>query len=230
MMDLATFCFPTTILFGAGALKRLPGELERLGIRKPLLVTDSGLVRTPVFQRAAALFPGAAVFSAVEPNPTERSVLDGVDCFRRQGCDGLVGVGGGSPLDAAKAMRLMITHPLPLAEYDDLRDGGSRITSDLPPYVAIATTAGTGSEVSRSAVITIEQTQRKTVIFSPHLIPTLALADPELTASLPPRSLPAPAWTPSRTTSRPICRRDTIPSATRWLWPGPDLFGRTCRA
>jgi alcohol dehydrogenase class IV len=96
-------------------------------------------------------------------------------------------LGGGSPLDAAKAIRLKITHELPLAEYDDLVDGGRHISANLPPFIAIATTSGTGSEVSRSTVITIASTQRKTVIFSPHLIPSLAIGDPELTVGLPPR-------------------------------------------
>lgn len=185
-MDLSTFCFPTTIIFGVGAIQRLPEELAKRGIRRPLLVTDSGLARTPVFARVAALASGAAVFSAVEPNPAERNVTEGVACYREHNCDGIVGVGGGSPLDAAKAIRLKVTHELPLAEYDDLLNGGDKITANVPPYIAIATTAGTGSEVSRSTVITIEKTQRKTVVFSPHLIPSLALADPELTVDMPP--------------------------------------------
>ncbi len=185
-MNLDTFCFPTTITFGAGAVSRLPEELSQRGIRRPLLVTDAGLVKTSVFARVAERAPGAAVFSAVDPNPTEKNVLEGVVSYRHNGCDGIVGVGGGSPLDAAKAIRLKVTHDLPLADYDDLVDGGSRITADLPPFIAIATTAGTGSEVSRSTVITIEKTNRKTVVFSPHLIPTLALADPELTVDMPP--------------------------------------------
>jgi alcohol dehydrogenase class IV len=185
-MSLSTFCFPTTILFGAGAIDRLPEELARRGIRRPLLVTDAGLAKTPVFARVADCAPGAAVFSGVAPNPTEGNVLAGLAAYRECGCDGIVGVGGGSPLDAAKAIRLKVTHELPLADYDDLLDGGSQITADLPPFMAIATTAGTGSDVSRSTVITIEKTNRKTVVFSPHLIPTLALADPELTVDMPP--------------------------------------------
>jgi len=185
-MDLSIFSFPTTILYGPGAVARLPEELAGRGVSRPLLVTDSGLVRTPVFARVAALLPEAAVFSAVEPNPTEKNVLDGVAACRASGCDGIVGLGGGSALDAAKAIRLKVTHELPLADYDDLLDGGARITASLPPFLAIATTAGTGSEVSRSTVITIEKTNRKTVVFSPHLIPTLALADPELTVDMPP--------------------------------------------
>src|SRR3989449_3616539 len=185
-MSFSVFSFPTTILFGAGAIQELPKELAKRGMLRPLLVTDGGLVRTPIFERVSKLTPGAAVYSGVEPNPTERNVLDGVECYRQSKCDGIVGLGGGSPLDAAKAIRLKITHEAPLAEYDDLIDGGNRISSNLPVYIAVATTSGTGSEVSRSAVITIEKTNRKTVIFSPYLIPSLALGDPELTMNLPP--------------------------------------------
>jgi 4-hydroxybutyrate dehydrogenase len=184
-MPLSTFHFPTTILFGPGAIHHLPEELGRRNIRQPLLVTDAGLVHTPVFARVAALLPGAPVFSAVEPNPTERNVLEGVGCYERHRCDGIVGAGGGSALDAAKAIRLKVTHQLPLAEYDDVINGGDKISAHVPPYIAIPTTSGTGSEVSRSTVITLEKTRRKTVIFSPHLIPTLALADPELTLDMP---------------------------------------------
>ncbi len=185
-MTLSTFAFPTTILFGAGAVNRLPDALLNRGIARQLLVTDAGLARTPVFDRVRALVPDAVVFSAVEPNPTEQNVLDGVAIYREQHCDGIIGLGGGSPLDAAKAIRLKITHEAPLAEYDDLLDGANRISSNMPAYIAIATTSGTGSEVSRSTVITIRATNRKTVVFSPFLIPTLAIADPELTLDLPP--------------------------------------------
>src|ERR1700691_599941 len=183
----STFSFPTAILFGAGAVGRLPEELSKRGISRPLLVTDAGLARTPVFERVLSLAPGAVVFASVEPNPTERNVLDGLAIYQQNRCNGIVGLGGGSPLDAAKAIRLKVTHELPLAEYDDLLNGGDRISANMPPYIAIATTSGTGSEVSRSTVITIARTHRKTVIFSPHLIPTLAIADPELTLDLPPQ-------------------------------------------
>ncbi|MGH9722924.1 MAG: iron-containing alcohol dehydrogenase [Bryobacteraceae bacterium] len=185
-VSLSTFSFPTTILFGAGAVGQLPEQLRKRGILRPLVVTDAGLARTPVFAEVAALIPGAPVFSQVEPNPTEQNVTEGVEAYRKNGCDGIVGVGGGSPLDAAKAIRLMVTHEAPLAEYDDLLDGANRIAANVPPFIAVATTSGTGSEVSRSTVITITKTNRKTVVFSPHLIPTLAIADPELTAHMPP--------------------------------------------
>ncbi len=186
-VQISTFSFPTTILFGPGAIERLPEELGKRGISHPLLVTDAGLARTPVFERVIGLVPGAAVFSAVEPNPTERNVTDGVAAYHQGRCNGIIGLGGGSPLDAAKAIRLKVTHELPLAEYDDLLDGGQLISANVPPFIAIATTSGTGSEVSRSTVITIASTNRKTVVFSPHLIPVLAIADPELTLELPPR-------------------------------------------
>ena len=185
-MTLATFSFPTTILFGPGAIDKIPAELEKRGMKKPLLVTDAGLARTRVMQRIQALAPGAPVYTGVDPNPTEQNVLDGAEFYKAHGCDSVVGIGGGSPLDAAKAIRLKVTHPLDLAEYDDNIGGDAKITSNVPPYIAIATTAGTGSEVGRSTVITIAKTNRKTVIFSPYLIPSLAIDDPELTVDMPP--------------------------------------------
>src|SRR5262245_51832759 len=119
-MPLSVFSFPTTILFGSGAIAQLPAELSRRGVNRPLLVTDAGLAGTPVFERVAKLIPAAVVYSGVEPNPTEQNVLDGVARYRESNCDGIVGLGGGSPLDAAKAIRLKVTHDAPLAEYDDL--------------------------------------------------------------------------------------------------------------
>jgi len=186
LMNLSTFAFPTTIVFGPGAVHRLPDELAKRNVRRPLLVTDAGLTRTPVFERVRQLVPEAAVFSKVDPNPTDQNVLDGHAAYREGNCDGVIALGGGSPLDAAKAIRLLSTHPGPLAGYDDLIGGSSRISANLPPYIAIATTSGTGSEVGRSAVITLQATNRKTVIFSPFLIPSIALADPELTLDMPP--------------------------------------------
>ena len=142
-MNLSTFSFPTTIVFGAGSVNRLPDELKKRNVRRPLLVTDAGIERTAVFGRVRKLVPDAAVFSKVDPNPVEQNVLDGATAYREGGCDGVIALGGGSPLDAAKAIRLMATHEGPLAGYDDLLDGGSRISSNLPPYIAIATTSGT---------------------------------------------------------------------------------------
>src|SRR5687768_10658874 len=104
-MSLATFSFPTTILFGAGALGKLPEELAKRGMRRPLIVTDRGLAKTPVFERIRSFMPSAPVFSSVDPNPAEQNVLDGVEAYHAGGCDSVVGVGGGSPIDAAKAIR-----------------------------------------------------------------------------------------------------------------------------
>jgi 4-hydroxybutyrate dehydrogenase len=180
---LSTFSFPTKIRFGVGAINELP----LFATSRPLLVTDAGLANSPILKLVLALVPNAMVFSGVLANPTEQNVVDGVTAYQANGCDGIIGLGGGSPLDAAKAIRLKITHPLTLAEYDDLIGGDAHITANLPPFVAIPTTSGTGSEVSRSTVITLAATNRKTVIFSPFLIPNVAITDPELTLGLPPK-------------------------------------------
>jgi 4-hydroxybutyrate dehydrogenase len=186
--SISIFAFPTRIIFGAGALGRLGDEIKRLGVRRPLLVTDPGVVKAGLAQRVTAAAPNTALvlFDNVNNNPTEANVLAGIERYRSERCDGIVALGGGSPLDAAKVIRLGVTHPLPLAQYDDQANGSDRITANLPPMVAIATTSGTGSEVGRSAVIMLKATDRKTVIFSPHLIPSVALDDPELTLGLPP--------------------------------------------
>jgi Alcohol dehydrogenase, class IV len=185
-MSLSVFSFPTTILFGVGAIEKLPEEMAKRGGKRPLVFTDRGLAGSALLSRVLAILGPAPVFSAVDPNPVEKNVLEGVELYRKENCDSIIGIGGGSALDAAKAIRLKTTHPLDLAEYDDLLDGGSKITANLPPFIAIPTTAGTGSEVGRSTVITLPKTNRKTVIFSPHLIPSLALEDPELTTGMPP--------------------------------------------
>ncbi len=186
--SISIFAFPTRVIFGAGALGRLGDEIKRLGVRRPLLVTDPGVVAAGLAACVAAAAPNTAfiLFDNVNNNPTEANVLAGIERYRSERCDGIVALGGGSPLDAAKVIRLGVTHPLPLAQYDDQANGSNRITANLPPMVAIATTSGTGSEVGRSAVILLKATDRKTVIFSPHLIPSVALDDPELTLGLPP--------------------------------------------
>ncbi|MDR3632480.1 MAG: iron-containing alcohol dehydrogenase, partial [Isosphaeraceae bacterium] len=130
--------------------------------------------------------PAAKVYTGVQPNPTEGDVLGGLERYRVEGCDGLVGLGGGSALDAAKAIRLLTTHPGPLADYDLTAGGGDRITADLPPMAALPTTAGTGSEAGRGTLIQLPQTGRKTIALSPYLLPSVALCDPELTLGLPP--------------------------------------------
>jgi 4-hydroxybutyrate dehydrogenase len=185
---VSIFDFPTRVLFGAGALQNLGDEIQRLKIRRPLLVTDRGIIGTGVADRVmlSARSVPFVTFSEVSPNPTEENILAGIAEYRAGRCDGLVAVGGGSPLDAGKVIRLGAAHPLPLEQYDDQLKGSERISADLPPMIAVATTSGTGSEVGRSAVILLKATDRKTVIFSPRLIPEVAVDDPELTMGMPP--------------------------------------------
>jgi 4-hydroxybutyrate dehydrogenase len=188
---ISRFSFPTRVVFGSGAVKELGAEAGRLGISRPLVVTDPGVAACGLANEIMAELRharlAAALFEGVNPNPVEKNVEDGLEAYRRANCDGVIGLGGGSALDVAKAVRLVATHPFPLEQYDDQLDGGARIRPDLPPMIAIATTAGTGSEVGRSTVIILKATDRKTVIFSPYLMPNVALADPELTAGMPPK-------------------------------------------
>lgn len=182
--------YPTKVVFGLGALKRLPAQVERLKVKKALLVTDGGVVKSGLAERAIAVLRAEgisfAVFDSVRPDPTEQDAFEGVAAYRRSGCDGLIAIGGGSPLDTAKLIDLLVTHEPPLSRYDDAAGGDRFIRDDLPPLIAIPTTAGTGSEVSRSGVATLSDTGRKTVIFSPYLLPKAAICDPELTVGLPP--------------------------------------------
>jgi alcohol dehydrogenase class IV len=181
--------YPTKVVFGVGALQRLPAHVARLGMNQPLLVTDAGVVTSGLARRALDLLTQAgirhSVFDQVQPNPTEKDVFDGVAAYRKAGCDGIIAMGGGSPLDAGKLIQLMTTHEPPLSRYDDAAGGDRFVRDDLPPLIAIPTTAGTGSEVGRSGVVTLQDTGRKTVIFSPHLMPKVAICDPALTVGLP---------------------------------------------
>ncbi|HSD18444.1 MAG TPA: iron-containing alcohol dehydrogenase [Anaeromyxobacter sp.] len=182
--------WPTRIVLGPGALARLPAQVERLGMRRPLVVTDPGVVKAGIAARVHALLAGAGLvfsrFEDVNPNPTDRDAAAGLAAFRAGGCDGLVAIGGGSSLDAAKLVQVLTTHEPPLSRYDDAAGGDRFLKDDMPPLVAIPTTAGTGSEVGRSGVATLPDTGRKTVIFSPFLMPKTAICDPELTVNLPP--------------------------------------------
>ncbi|MEW6776712.1 MAG: iron-containing alcohol dehydrogenase, partial [Bdellovibrionota bacterium] len=183
------FSFPTRIEFGPGALARLVPGLTPLG-KRILVVTDRGLARSPLVAKVLDLLAGggfaAELFSDLDPNPTEEAVLRGVSAFKAFRGEALVAVGGGSAMDTAKAVRLMATHPGSIFDYDDLKDGASRIRPGMPPMIAIPTTAGTGSEAGRSTVIADARTKLKVLVFSPYLIPTFSICDPELTLTLPP--------------------------------------------
>lgn len=186
-MSLTTFAFPTRTLFGVGALKELPGNLVRLGVRRPLVVTDAGLLPTEAFGALAATLGESAqgkswfLYAGVHPNPIERDVREAAARFVKQDCDGVIALGGGSPLDAGKAARLLVKRPgFDLSRFYDEPDW-----SGLAPFVAIPTTAGTGSEVGRSSVITLEATPRKAVLFHPELLASFVILDPALTRGLP---------------------------------------------
>jgi len=182
--------WPTKVVFGAGALQRLPAQIARLGMKRPLVVTDAGVVKVGLADRVYDVLRKAsvayAVFDQVKPDPTERDAFAGLEAYRANGCDGIVALGGGSPLDAAKLVQLLTTHEPPISRYDDATGGDQYVKDNMPPLIAIPTTAGTGSEVSRSGVVTLTDTGRKTVIFSPFLMPKAAICDPELTLGLPP--------------------------------------------
>ncbi len=186
-MEPITFRFPTTIQFGAGSRRTLRDFAESFQVRRPLLVTDVGLPETEAYRLMAqeldAIWSGQwQSFAGIHPNPTEQDIEDAWEEYRGHGCDGIVGVGGGSGIDGAKALRLKVAYPdLPLSEIplDELPER-------LVPFCAVPTTAGTGSEVGRSTVITVESLGRKVVFGAPPLMPELAILDPELTVGLPP--------------------------------------------
>jgi 4-hydroxybutyrate dehydrogenase len=182
----AIFTFPNRILFGEGARAMLTEELARLGVSRPLVVSDPGLVDAGLVGDVVGTLKNTHVFTSVQPNPTEADVLAGLAVYNHEGCDGLVGLGGGSPIDAAKAIRLMATHPGCLADYDFTQGGINRITANLPPMAAVPTTAGTGSEAGRGTLIQLPQTGRKTIVLSPFLLPSVAICDPELTLGMSP--------------------------------------------
>src|SRR5262249_28282444 len=139
----ALFTFPNRILFGEGARSSLGAELSRLGIRRPLVVTDPGVVKAGLVEEVVSGIGDAVIDSAVQANPTEDDVLRVLDAYRGRGCEGLIALGGGSPIDAAKAVRLLATHPGRLADYDLTTGGVDRIGPDVAPMIAIPTTAGT---------------------------------------------------------------------------------------
>jgi len=185
---ISTISYLTTVKLGYGALAVLPDELKRLGIRKPLVVTDRGLVASGLLEKLrAALARGQAeapVFDGTPANPTEVACEAAAQIFHTEGCDGIIGFGGGSSMDLAKGAALLATHPAPLGQYAASNKGGDRIEPSVAPVVAIPTTAGTGSEVGRGAVI-IMRDGRKLGVVSPHLFPKVAICDPELTLDLP---------------------------------------------
>jgi alcohol dehydrogenase class IV len=184
------FNYPTTILYGPGAVGDLAAHLAPGPNLRFLLVTDPGIAQAGLVERVLSRLGEAglkvSVFSEVHPNPIEEDVERGVAALRAADAAGLIALGGGSPIDVAKAIAVLAHHEGPLSRYDDAQGGDRHIVHPLPPVYAIPTTAGTGSEVGRSAVIIARDTGLKTVIFHPGLMPRIAVLDPELTVGLPP--------------------------------------------
>jgi alcohol dehydrogenase class IV len=189
--------YPTRIRFGPGRIAELPDACRALHIARPLLVTDPALAQHAIGHRVLEIARAAglkvAVFADVRPNPTGANVTAGVDAYRAGGHDGVIAMGGGSGLDAAKAVALMVGQDRPLWDFEDRGDNWQRVrTEGIAPVVAIPSTAGTGSEVGRASVITREDSHEKLIVFHPSMMPGQVIADPELTLGLP-RELTA--WT-----------------------------------
>jgi len=187
----ANWNYPTKMIVGPGRIARLADACRSLGMKRPLLVTDPGIAALPMVRGAldaneAAGLP-TGLFSDVKGNPIGRNVDDGVRAWREGGHDGIVAFGGGSGIDAAKAVALMAGQDRPLWDFEDVGDNWKRVREEgVAPIVAVPTTAGTGSEVGRASVITNEQTHEKKIIFHPKMLPGVVISDPELTVGLPP--------------------------------------------
>ena len=184
------FNFPTVLLFGENSVNQLPHAIKEKGINHLLLVTDPGLVEIGLADQVKKELTSSGlninIFDGVHPNPLEEDVTKGVEAYLRDNYDGIIALGGGSVLDVAKTIRFMAVHEPPLSQYDDSLGGDAKIVNPMPSLFAIPTTAGTGSEVGRSSVITIKETGRKTIFFHPKLMPDIAVLDPMLTIELPP--------------------------------------------
>lgn len=183
---MARIQYLTQIDIDFGAVRLLPQECTRIGIRRPLVVTDAGVRAAGVLAQAEAALGELphAVFDATPPNPTEAAVRAATALYVDQRCDGLVAVGGGSAIDLAKGVAIAATHPGPLTTYATILGGSDRITAAVAPLIAVPTTAGTGSEVARGAILIVDD-GRKLGFHSWHLMPKAALLDPELTLGLP---------------------------------------------
>jgi 4-hydroxybutyrate dehydrogenase len=175
------------VRFEAGAISALPEDMAALGMTRPLVVTDAGIVKTGLVNKVLSAGGNAdwPVFDGTPSNPTEQAAEQALALYRARGCDGVIGFGGGSPIDLAKAVAIMATHEGGLANYALIDGGLARITAKVAPIIAIPTTAGTGSEVGRGALVTVND-GRKLGLISPHLIPKRAICDPDLTLGLPP--------------------------------------------
>ena len=183
---MAFIYYVTQIQFEFGAIQLLKQECERVGIRRPLIVTDAGVKAAGILQKALDALPGVpvSVFDQTPSNPTEAAVRAATALYKVGACDGLIAVGGGSAIDCAKGVAIAATHKGPLTHYATIEGGSPRITDRVAPLIAVPTTSGTGSEVARGAIIIVDD-HRKLGFHSWHLVPKTAICDPELTLGLP---------------------------------------------
>ncbi|MFV0472968.1 MAG: iron-containing alcohol dehydrogenase [Pikeienuella sp.] len=190
-MYSADWSYPTKIRFGPGRIAGLGDNCRELGMKNPLLVTDSALAKLDIVAQARQILSdsgfGAAIFDGVEPDPDDRMLAKGVEAFRDGGHDGVIALGGGSALDLGKAVAFMAYQTRPVWDFEDIGDWWTRADADaIQPIIAAPTTSGTGSEVSRVAVITNAETRTKKLIFHHRMMPGIAILDPALTLNLPP--------------------------------------------
>ena len=187
-MSVHRFAFPTPIHFGPGARKLVAEHLKAQGVKRPLIVTDRGIAPLPLLAAFIAALPGleVGVYAEIWGNPVKSQVDAGVVAYKAHGADAVIGFGGGAALDVAKAIALMATHPGDILEYAWDHPQARPIEHDLPWFIALPTTAGTGSEVGRSSVVSDDTTHIKKIVFSPKLLAKAVFADPELTLDLPP--------------------------------------------
>ena len=188
-MSTYRFSFPTPIHFGPGVRSQLKDFLKAQGLKKPLIVTDRGIAGLPMLKEIENLISGGGMnvgtFSEIWGNPVKTQVTAGVKAYKAHGADSIVGLGGGAALDVAKAIALMVNHPGDLFDYEDDKPGARPFDQEVPFWVALPTTSGTGSEVGRSSVISDDETHIKKIIFHPKLLAKAVFADPELTLDLP---------------------------------------------
>jgi alcohol dehydrogenase class IV len=182
--------YPTAMRFGIGRISELADSCRELGMKRPLLITDPGLATLPMVADAIAANEAAGIptglFSDIKPNPVGGNIMDGVAAYKAGDHDGVIAFGGGSGLDAGKAIALMVGQTLPLWDFEDAGDNWTRVIADaVPPIIAVPTTSGTGSEVGRASVITNDETHNKLIIFHPTMVPSIVICDPALVAGLP---------------------------------------------
>ncbi len=188
-MSLYRYNYPTAVVYGVGARREIAGRLQQLGAKRPLVVGDRGVAQLPFFGEIVGLLQAAGLeagtFTEVWGNPVKSQVSAGVEAYKAHGADSIVALGGGAAMDVAKVIGLMATHPGDLFDYEDGKPDALPVNNPLPPCVAVPTTAGTGSEVGRSSVVSDDVTHVKKIIFDPKMLPNVAVVDPELTVGLP---------------------------------------------